>query len=110
MHRSRDSTPCPVRAWVAIVYQILGYPGTNADTTVNTIFLARKLKTINSSTVRKKLRSAAMKVGEDRLGFHPDDIGTHSIRSGAAMAVYLDRVPTFTIMLIGCWYSDTFLR
>ena len=110
MHRSGDSTLCPVRAWAAIVHQILGYPGTNADTTVNTIFLDGKLKTINSSTVRKKLRSAAKKVGKDRLGFHPDDIGTHSIRSGAAMAMYLDGVPTFTIMLIGRWSSDDFLR
>ena len=98
MHRSGDSTICPVQAWAAIVHRILGYPGTNADTTVNTIFLDRKLKTINSSTVRKKLCSAAKKVGEDCLDFHPEDIRTHSIRSGAAMAMYLDGVPTFTII------------
>ena len=110
MHLSGDSTLCLVRAWAAILHQIIGYPGTNADTTVNTIFLAIKLKTINSSMVRKKLRSAAEKVGEDRLGFHPDNIGTHSICSGAAMAIYLDGVPTFTIMIIGRWSSDAFLR
>ena len=110
MHRSGDSTLCPVQAWAAIVHQILGYPGTNYSTTVNTIFLAGKLKTINSSTACKKIRSAAEKVGKDHLGFHPDDIGTHSIHSGAAMAMYLDGVPTFTIMLIGRWSSDAFLR
>jgi hypothetical protein len=38
------------------------------------------------------------------------DIGTHSIRSGAAMAMYLAGVPVFTIMLIGRWSSDAFLR
>jgi hypothetical protein len=27
----------------------------------------------------------------------------HSIRSGAAMAMYLAGVPIFSIMLIGCW-------
>ena len=109
MHRSGDSTLCPIQAWAAIVHRILGYPGTNTNTTVNTIFLARKLKTINSSTVRKKIRSAAKKVGEDRLGFHPNDIGTHSIHLGTAMTMYLDGVPTFTIMIIGRWSSDAFL-
>eukprot|EP00978_Attheya_sp_CCMP212_P028823 scaffold100578_cov46-Attheya_sp.AAC.1 len=38
------------------------------------------------------------------------DIGTHSIRSAAAMAMYLAGVPVFTIMLIGRWSSDAFLR
>ena len=52
MHRSGDSTLCPVQAWAAIVNRILGYPGTNSDTTVNTISLAGKLKTINSSTCK----------------------------------------------------------
>ena len=65
MHRSGDSILCPVRAWTANVHLILGYPGTNADITVNTIFLVGKLKTINSSTVRNKICSAAEKVGED---------------------------------------------
>ena len=34
----------------------------------------------------------------------------HSIRSGAAIAMYLDEVPVYTIMLIGRWSSDAFLR
>ena len=80
IHRSVNFTLFPFQAWAAIVHQILGYPGTNADTNINTIFLAGKLNTINSSTVRKKLRSAAKKVGKYILGFHPDNIGTHSIR------------------------------
>ena len=29
-----------------------------------------------------------------------DDIGTHSIYLGAAMAIYLDEVPVYTVMLI----------
>eukprot|EP00978_Attheya_sp_CCMP212_P021308 scaffold62029_cov65-Attheya_sp.AAC.1 len=38
------------------------------------------------------------------------DIGTHSIRSAAAMAMYLAGVPVFTIMLIGRWSRDAFLH
>jgi hypothetical protein len=33
-----------------------------------------------------------------------------SARSGAAMAMYLAGVPVFTIMLLGRWSSDAFLR
>ena len=57
-----------------------------------------------------KLRSAVDNIGVDKLGFKGDDIGTHSIRSGAAMAMYLAEVPTFSIMMIGRWSSDAFLK
>ncbi len=39
-----------------------------------------------------------------------EDVEMHSIRSGAAMAMYLGECPVFMIMLIGCWSSDAFLR
>ena len=110
MHRSGDVTLCPFQSWASIAHRILAYPGTNTITTVNTVFLNGKLKTITSSIVRKKLWSAAKLVGEDHLGFHPNDIGTHSIRSVATMSMYLDGVPTFTIILIGRWSSDAFLQ
>ena len=48
-------------------------------------------------------------IGSQKLGFNPSELGTHSIRSGAAMAMYLDDVPVYTIMLIGRWSSDAFL-
>ena len=101
MHRSGDNLLCPVRSWASVVRRILSYPGTNEDSTVNTILVKGQLKTLTSTTVRSKLRSAAQLLGEDTLGFKPSDIGTHSIRSGAAMAMYLAGVPTFIIMMIG---------
>jgi len=110
MHRSGDTVLCPVRAWAAIVRRILSYPGTTSDTNVNTIFVDNKLSTISSATMLEKLRAAARLIGEDVLGFDPEYIGTHSIRSGAAMAMYLADVATFTIMMIGRWSSDAFLR
>ena len=53
---------------------------------------------------------AVVAIGEHRLGITQDQIGTHSIRSGAAMAMYLGECAVFTIMLIGRWSSDAFLR
>jgi hypothetical protein len=51
--------------------------------------------------VPKQLRFAAETVGEQRLGFSINSIGTHSIRAGTAMAMYLAGVPCETILLIG---------
>ena len=49
-------------------------------------------------------------IGEARLGFKKEAVGTHLIRLGAAMAMYLGECPVFMIMLIGRWTSDAFLR
>ena len=48
--------------------------------------------------------------GETKLGIHRSEIGTKSIRSGAAMAMYLSGVPVFSIMLIGRWSTTAFLK
>ena len=51
--------------------------------------------------------------GSDRRSktwIQKEAVGTHLIRSGAAMAMYLGECPVFMIMLIGRWTSDAFLR
>ena len=45
----------------------------------------------------------------DGLGFTGAEVGTHSIRSSLAMALYLAKRPITTIMLLGRWSSDAFL-
>ena len=69
-----------------------------------------KIHLLKSSAMILKLRAVVGIMGEERLGFLPKDVGTHSIRSGGAMAMYLDYVRPFTIMLIGRWKSDAFLK
>lgn len=109
-HCTNDDTLCPVRAWAAVVHRVRGYPGTSDETPVNAFFENGKLRFIPSSTIRVKLRAVAAAMGKDRLGYTADEIGTHSLRSGAAMAMYLNQVPVYTIMLIGRWSSDAFLK
>ena len=48
--------------------------------------------------------------GEDELGFYPEDIGAHSVRSSVAMATFLDNTSIFLAMLVGFWSSDAFLN
>ncbi len=45
-----------------------------------------------------------------KLGFKIKEAGTHLLWSGAAMEMYLAGVPIYTIMLIGRWPSNAFLR
>ena len=109
-----DDDMCPVKVTAAIVRRVRGYTDIDADINDRKVNLFKndkgKMTEITSATIRKKLRGAATSIGEARLGFKASEIGTHSIRSGAAMALFLAKVPTLTIMIIGRWRSDAFLR
>ena len=54
-------------------------------------FVNTKVKrfTITSTGVRTKLRAAVQILGKILLGFGPMEMGAHSLRSGAAMKIYL---------------------
>jgi hypothetical protein len=108
-HHTHDPELCPVRLWAAIAKRILSYPGTDHKTSVNTYMHRGKLSEVSSKMMLTHLRAVVIHVGEDNLGFKASEMGTHSIRSGAAMAMYLANVTVFTIMLIGRWSSDAFL-
>ena len=56
------------------------------------------------------LRAVTLSFGEERLGFSHKEVGTHSIRSGFAMELYLAKVYPETIMIMGRWASSAFLR
>ncbi len=105
---------CPVRTLADLVSRIRGYgrqpenanPGINAwaETADD------ETKHLSSTAVLEQLRTATRAIGERRLGFEAADIGTHSIRSGAAMAMYLAGVKVETIQMIGRWRSRSFMR
>ena len=64
---------------------------------------------IPSRHITSTLRIAAKKLGFQKLGFFPHEIGSHSLRSGGAMTLHLAGVPEHTIKIIGRWRSDAFL-
>jgi hypothetical protein len=109
-HRTNDKILCPVKIWGKIVQRISKYPSSNPDTTVNTFFYNDGTKrSFTGPHLLKRIRLAAATIRPDKLGFEPKQLGLHSARSGAAMAMYLAGVPVFTIMLLGRWSSDAFL-
>jgi hypothetical protein len=105
---------CPVRTLADLVSRIQGYgrhPGI-ANLEINAWADAADDETryLSSSAVLEQLRTATRAIGKRRLGFKAEDIGTHSIRSGAAMAMYLAGVKVETIQMIGRWRSRSFMR
>jgi len=109
-HCTLDPLLCPVKAWAGIVQRILSY-GCGPKTEVNTVHLDEgSLVQVTSKQLLERLRHVVRFIGEAELGYKAEEMGTHSIRSGAAMSMYLAGVPVFTIMLIGRWSSDAFLR
>ncbi|EJK49184.1 hypothetical protein THAOC_31970 [Thalassiosira oceanica] len=55
-------------------------------------------------------RSAVASIGKETLGFTSNEAGTHSVRSSLAMLMYLAKEPVYTIMLVGRWSSNVFLK
>jgi hypothetical protein len=104
-----DSVICPVRFTAGLVRRIGSYPGTSSDTNISAYMSNRSINHVTSQQVINALRNAMGSIGEACLGIAKHELGTHSIRSGAAMAMYIGECRVYTIMLIGQWSSDTFL-
>ena len=107
---SHNVTLCPVQAAAAIVRRIKTYPGANQDTPISAVWRYNQIKHITSTQIRNVLWDAVKAIREDTLHILVDKIGTHSIRSGAAMVMFLGGCPVFLIMMIGRWSSDPFLQ
>ena len=106
-----DPDANPVASFANIVRRIDSLPGSNNDTllynyhtTSNRSFLA-----VTDADMITALRTAVTLIGEDELGYRACDVGTHSIRSGAAMALVLSGHAAWRIMLAGRWQSEAFL-
>ena len=107
---TNDLVLCPVRSWAAIIKRLWGYPGTNEDTPVSTVMINGRIDHITSKMMVNALENGVVSVGREKVNIFEGELGTHSIRSGAAMAMYLGNVPIYSIMLLGRWSSDAFLR
>jgi hypothetical protein len=56
------------------------------------------------------LRQSLRDLDSESLNIKADECGLHSLWSSSAMAMYLNGIPVYTIMLLGRWSSDAFLR
>ena len=109
MHKSTHAIHNPVLAWANTVHRFMSYPGFDQTWTVDTWFNGKTQICIKSSAILDDIKASVYYLGEDKLGFAVEDVGTDSIRSSCAMLMYLNSVPIFMIMLVRRWRSEAFL-
>jgi len=108
--KSGHSWMCPVKAAAAIVRRMKRLK-LDDDAFIYTYRQhGGQLGHLTSTMAIQFLRDFIKSVDYEARGLDPERIGNHSNRSSAAMAMYLNKVPVCTIMLLGRWSSDAFLR
>jgi hypothetical protein len=109
--QTSDPVLCPVKRLVSIVRRILRtVPTADQHTSINTVRLISVTTQVSSTTLLNFIRSTCTIGGGNAIfGYDAADIGTKSIRSGAAMGLFLMNHPVHKIMLLGRWSSDAFL-
>jgi hypothetical protein len=110
--RTGDPVLCLVVRYVFVICRILWQdPLAPKDTKINTNHVNTKTGTLTNDYVRDLLQSTCKTFGgPTAFGYSSTEIGNKSIRSGAAMSLFLSNdVSTAQIMLLGRWSSDAFL-
>ncbi|KAI2503570.1 hypothetical protein MHU86_10857 [Fragilaria crotonensis] len=109
--RTGDPVMCPVTQLASLIRRILkADPQAGPDTPVSTVWEGGTTRLVTSDELRRQLRSSCTRGGGAKtFGYGADDIGTRSIRSGAAMGLFLMNHPVAKIMILGRWSSDAFL-
>ncbi len=89
--RTRDAVLCPVKCLAALVARIhRRVPNASPSTTLDTMVLVTRETRVTSNLIRQHLRSSCTALGgKEVFGYAASDIGTKSLRSGAAMSLFL---------------------
>ena len=108
--RTDDPILCPVKSFAKRIHQIRSHKNTTSSTPINTVKINGRLYQISSKDNINFLRKSVNSMDTKLLGFEAHEIGTHSIRSGGAMAMKLAGIDDTTIQLLGRWKSNSFLK
>jgi hypothetical protein len=112
-HQRRTDDPilCPVTAFAYLIRRIrLTVPGYSPSTPICAIYVDGCHRSITQEFLRNQLRMACqLGGGKQAFGFEPHKIGTKSIRSGAAMSLFLIDHHLHKIMILGRLSSEAFL-
>jgi hypothetical protein len=109
--RTGDPVLCPILRWAAVVTRVLrNVPSASCSTPVCSTQPLNTPLLIHNDFVRQFIRFICSYFGgEATFGFGSADVGNKSIRSGAAMALFLMNHSVAKIMILGRWSSDAFL-
>jgi len=104
---------CPVAAWARIITRLSRWnTREGCHLPVNTYFEGGERREVRSKDLIKLLRdSCDANNGSEKYEMRSSDVGTRSIRSGAAMSLALQgETSDRKIMMLGRWKSEAFLK
>ena len=109
-HEATREALCPVKSLIRRICHIRAHT-TVSTTPISTYYPPTRPSgwRVTANDINKLLKNAVSNMGLSRYNISPDDISSHSLRAGGAMALHLNGVPSRTIQLLGRWSSDTFL-
>lgn len=88
---------------------IRNYTGSTDNTPISAVWRNKKIDHITSKEMVTVLWNVIQVYGQTKLGMKKVEIGTHSIKSGAATAMYLDECSVYLVMMISWWTRNAFL-
>jgi len=65
---------------------------------------------VRSSDMVAVVKQAVTATGTQLLGYTPDQVGSHSLRAGGAMALFINKHDAIEIQRAGRWTSTTFME
>ena len=109
--RTSDKILCPVRRLGRAVQRITSTnKNWSKDTLLCSVVIDNEEFLINNQFTLRLLRYACATFGGKKVfGFDAHEIGNKSLRSGAAMALFMKNHSVSKIMILGRWSSDAFL-
>jgi len=111
--RTTDKALCPVLAWGRAVQRVRQHnPEANEETPVCALGdpKAETYFEVSDKKVVHTLRTTCRVMGKgNKYGIQEHELGSRSIRSGAAMALFLKNHSVEKIKILGRWSSEAFL-
>jgi len=103
---------CPIKSLARRVFHVL-YHGGDASTPLYWVWEhpTKKPYYVSPNDITKTVRKGARQIGlfQETVGYKEDEISSHSLRAGGAMAMHLNGASPDDIMKVGRWKSRTFL-
>ena len=102
---------CPVRALVERTLDLLK-DGASPETIICAYRESPTLawRYVRSNDIVDAVKNALSATRTNTKGFKKSKVGSHSLRSGGAMSLFITGHDTFTIQRAGRWTSDTFME
>ena len=110
LHHDKSNNPhiCPVRSMIRLIHAIRGLPDNTPLGTYHDKNGARRQ--VQDEDIRAAIRAGAHMDNLEAAGYDLTRIGSHSLRTGGAVALKLAGYDHDIIKKLGRWSSNTYLR